>query len=111
MSRPPARSFFSNTVTLCPARFSCWAQARPAGPPPITATFLPLRTGGTSGLIQPMAKPLSTIDTSCSLIVTGGSLMPSTHEFSHGAGQTRPVNSGKLLVACSAVSASCQRPR
>src|SRR5690349_23867521 len=32
------------------------------------------------------------------LIVTGGLLMPSTHDPSHGAGQTRPVNSGKLLV-------------
>ena len=27
--------------------------------------------------------------------------MPSTHAPSHGAGQSRPVNSGKLLVACS----------
>ena len=30
-----------------------------------------------------------------------GSLMPSTHAASHGAGHSRPVNSGKLLVACS----------
>ena len=43
------------------------------------------------------------------LIVTGGSLMPSTHAASHGAGQMRPVNSGKLLVACSARIASFQR--
>ena len=35
------------------------------------------------------------------LMVTGGSLMPSTQAASHGAGQMRPVNSGKLLVACS----------
>ena len=27
--------------------------------------------------------------------------MPSTQAASHGAGQTRPVNSGKLFVACS----------
>ena len=33
------------------------------------------------------------------LIVTGGSLMPSTHAASQGAGQMRPVNSGKLFVA------------
>ena len=32
------------------------------------------------------------------LMVTGGSMMPRTQEPSHGAGQTRPVNSGKLLV-------------
>ena len=36
--------------------------------------------------------------------------MPSTHEPSHGAGQTRPVNSGKLFVLCSRSSASFQRP-
>ena len=37
---------------------------------------------------------------SITLMVTGGSLMPSTQAASHGAGQMRPVNSGKLLVAC-----------
>ncbi len=41
ISRPPMRSSRSNTVTLCPARFSCAAHARPAGPDPTTATFLP----------------------------------------------------------------------
>jgi hypothetical protein len=35
---------------------------------------------------------------SISLIVTGFSLMFRTHASSHGAGQTRPVNSGKLFV-------------
>ena len=35
------------------------------------------------------------------LIATGSLLMPRTHEASHGAGQSLPVNSGKLLVACS----------
>ena len=40
------------------------------------------------------------IATSICLIVTGSSLMPSTHEASQGAGQSVPVNSGKLLVAC-----------
>ena len=45
------------------------------------------------------------------LMVTGGSLMPSTHEPSHGAGHTRPVNSGKLLVRCRRSSASCHNPR
>jgi hypothetical protein len=29
-----------------------------------------------------------------------GWLMPSTQAVSHGAGHSRPVNSGKLLVAC-----------
>ncbi len=46
----------------------------------------------------------------CSM-VTGSWLMPSTQDASHGAGQSRPVNSGKLLVACSRSMASCQRSR
>jgi len=38
---------------------------------------------------------------STDLMPTGSSLMRSTHASSHGAGQMRPVNSGKLLVECS----------
>src|SRR5207253_4743020 len=38
----------------------------------------------------------SMIATSTPLIVTGSSLIPSTHAPSHGAGQRRPVHSGKL---------------
>ena len=43
---------------------------------------------------------------SISLIVTAGSLMPKTQAPSHGAGQTRPVNSGKLFVLESLLYAS-----
>ena len=46
------------------------------------------------------------IDTSTCLMVTAGWLMPSTQDASHGAGHSRPVNSGKLLVACSRSIAS-----
>ena len=42
---------------------------------------------------------------------TGSLLMPSTQADSQGAGHRRPVNSGKLLVACRALRASFQRPR
>ena len=45
------------------------------------------------------------------LIVTAGSEMPRTQLPSHGAGHTRPVNSGKLLVFSSRSSASRHRPR
>ncbi len=45
-----------------------------------------------------------------SLIVTGGSLMPSVQLPSHGAGQTRPVNSGKLFVFASRMYASRHWP-
>ncbi len=44
------------------------------------------------------------------LIITGSSLMSRTQADSHGAGQTRPVNSGKLLVAWSWSIASRQAP-
>jgi hypothetical protein len=49
MSRPPGRSARSKTVTVWPARLSCAAAERPAGPEPMTATFLPVRTFGASG--------------------------------------------------------------
>jgi hypothetical protein len=42
------------------------------------------------------------------LMVTGLSSMLSVHDASHGAGQMRPVNSGKLLVECRLLEASCQ---
>ncbi len=103
------RSARSNTITECPARLSCWATASPAGPEPTTATFLPVRTAGMSGCTQPCSNAWSMIETSMALMVTASSLMPSTHEPSHGAGQSRPVNSGKLLVACSRSMASRQR--
>ena len=53
--------------------------------------------------IQPSSQPRSTIAHSMVLMVTGLSSMFSVHDASHGAGQIRPVNSGKLLVECSAV--------
>ena len=101
------RSFFSNNVTAWPARASCCAQARPAGPEPTTATRLPVRCDGGCGLIQPSSHPRSTMAHSIVLMVTGLSSMFSVHDASHGAGQMRPVNSGKLLVECSARSAAC----
>ena len=49
--------------------------------------------------------------TSTFLIVTGSWLIPSTQDVSHGAGQSRPVNSGKLFVACSRSIAPSQSSR
>ena len=91
------RSARSKTVTQWPALLSWAAAANPAGPEPTTATFLPVGSGGGSGRIQPILKALIDNGDSMVLIVTGGSLMPRTQEPSHGAGQTRPVNSGKLF--------------
>src|SRR5215468_1995694 len=104
------RSLFSNTVTSWPARASCCAQARPAGPEPTTATRLPVLVADGSGLIQPFSYALSTIAHSIVLMVTGLSSRLRVQDASHGAGQTRPVNSGKLLVECRLRAASCQSP-
>ena len=51
------------------------------------------------------------IDSSTCLMVTGSSLIPRTQAASQGAGQSRPVKSGKLLVACSRSIASRQLSR
>ena len=72
--------------------------------------FLPVFLPKTSGLIQPDVKARSTIAHSIVLIVTGASLRFSVHDASHGAGQMRPVNSGKLFVEWRLRDASSQLP-
>ena len=111
MSKPPGRSERSKTVTRCPARFSCCAAASPAGPLPTTATRFPVRSAGGWATTHPSSKARSAIVISICLMATGSALMPSTQAVSHGAGQTRPVNSGKLLVAWRRWAASCHWPR
>ena len=44
-------------------------------------------------------------------IVTGSAPMESVQAASHGAGQMRPVTSGKLFVSCRNSRARCQSPR
>ena len=111
INSPPGLSARSNTVTLCPARFNCAAALNPAGPEPMTATFFPVRVLGASATTQPSSQALSIIAHSMLLMATGGFMIPRVQEPSQGAGQTRPVNSGKLLVLCRRSSASRHRPR
>ena len=85
-------------------------EARRARNRPPRRACRSLRAGG-SGLTQPSAQARSTIAHSIVLMVTGVSWMLSVQDASHGAGQTRPVNSGKLLVQCRLRAASCQSPR
>ncbi len=98
-------------MTSWPQRFSSAATASPAGPEPTTATVLPVRRSGGSGTTQPSSNARSTIAISICSIVTGSSLIASTQADSHGAGQMRPVNSGKLFVAWSWSIASRHLPR
>mmetsp|Transcript_5879 Transcript_5879/g.18048 ORF Transcript_5879/g.18048 Transcript_5879/m.18048 type:complete len:317 (+) Transcript_5879:443-1393(+) len=108
--RPPMRSERSYTVTVWPILLSWSAAAMPAGPLPTIATERPVRTSGGRGTIQPSSKARSMMLASTLLIETGFSMMPSTHEPSHGAGHTRPVNSGKLFVSSRRSSASRHSP-
>ena len=100
--QPPAR-LTGKTVAV--------VGSGPAGPEPTTATVLPVRRAGGCGSTQPLANASSMIETSICLIVTAGWLMPRTQELSHGAGHSRPVNSGKLLVACRRSIAARPSPR
>jgi hypothetical protein len=77
----------------------------------MTATVLPVFFAGGSGLIQPSCQPRSTMAHSMVLMVTGASVRLRVQASSHGAGQMRPVNSGKLLVEWRFTSARCQSPR
>ena len=77
----------------------------------MTATVLPVRSAATSGLIQPSAQARSAIAFSIVLMVTGAPSRFSVQEVSQGAGQMRPVNSGKLLVEWRLRDASSQSPR
>ena len=61
-----------------------------------------LRAGETAAATRLCSNARSMMPRSTFLMVTGSSSMLSTHDASHGAGQTRPVTSGKLLVACRA---------
>ena len=96
---------------MCPARVNCCAAAKPAGPEPIMATVLPVKRSGAIGLTAPNPNASSIVRSSTCLIVTASALIATTHAVSHGAGQRRPVNSGKLFVACSRSRASDLYPR
>ena len=81
-----------------------------AGPEPTTAIVLPVLCGAGCGMTQRHLKARSAIAHSMVLIATGLLSMLSVQDASHGAGQTRPVTSGKLLVECRLRAASSQLP-
>ena len=108
---PPGAGARSNTVTVCPARLSPAAAASPAGPLPTTATVFPLREAGARGRTQPSVNARSAISFSICSMATAAWSMARTQAASHGAGQRRPVNSGKSLVEERTAQASSQRPR
>ena len=83
----------------------------PAGPEPTTATFLPVLCFAGRAVTQPSAQARSMMACSIDLMPTASSFTFSVQAASQGAGQMRPVNSGKLLVLCSTSIAFFQSPR
>src|SRR3954469_14338297 len=78
----------------------------------MTATVRPVSAFGGTGVTQPSSNARLMIETSICLMETASpSRISSTHAASQGAGHSLPVNSGKLLVACSCAIASRQRSR
>ena len=111
MSRPPARSAFSTTVTRAPRRASSQALARPEGPEPTTATRGASGTAGENRMGPPCAHSQSEMARSLSWMVSGSSSRPRLQATSHRAGQTRLVNSGSGLVSERRFAASAHWPR
>ena len=68
----------------------------------------PVFFDGGKGLTQPSAHPRSMMACSIDLMPTASSFTFKVQAASQGAGQMRPVNSGKLLVLWSTVNAFCQ---
>src|SRR5207302_8527999 len=87
------------------------AGPSPAGPDPTMPTDRPDGPGNGAAVTYPSSNARLMISTSTCLMVTGEPpAIPSTHDASHGAGHSRPVNSGKLLVACSCSIANSHCP-
>ncbi len=77
----------------------------------MTATVFPDRRSGGEDGTKPSSQARSAIAHSTFFMVTAGWLMARTHPASQGAGHNRPVNSGKLFVACSRSLAARQSSR
>jgi hypothetical protein len=71
----------------------------------MTATVFPVRIFGTSGKTQPCSQPWAMIVHSMLSMVTGGAVMPRTHEPSHGAGQPQAVKKADITERQSLPSA------
>ena len=77
----------------------------------MTATLLPVLRVGGMGKTQPSAQPRSMMACSIDLMPTASKFRFRVQAASQGAGQTRPVNSGKLFVDSSTSSARRQSCR
>ncbi|MNX96769.1 hypothetical protein D3C86_1291070 [compost metagenome] len=112
VSRPPISGYLSNTTGVTPLRARTSAQARPAGPAPMTATRLPVFTTLERSGRQPISNALSVMYFSMLPMVTAPNLSFRVQAPSQSlsCGQTRPHTSGRLLVWWESSTASRMRP-
>ncbi len=109
ISTPPAACRASNMVTLCPSLARSAAQVSPAGPEPITATFLPV--GGASwvgDLFSLWPRSQSATYLSMRPMAMGAFFLPSVQTCSHcvSCGQTLPQMAGRAFLLLSILTAS-----
>ena len=100
------RSSFSKTVTSWPRARELLRRGEPRGSRADDGARCPRPARRLARGQRRLEHRWRAMARSTSLMVTGAPSRFSTHEASHGAGQTRPVTSGKLLVACSDRAAS-----
>ena len=100
VSSPPISGRLSNTTGLTPLRTSMSAQPRPAGPAPITATFLSVQVTPLISGRQPSANAVSVMYFSTLPMVTAPkpSLRVQAPSHRRSCGHTRPQTSGNVLV-------------
>jgi hypothetical protein len=104
-SLPPSFSSMSKTEALCPLRRSCQATEMPAGPPPMTATFLSEDRGSMGGWA--LMPSLPSILASTGRRSSRPRVQPSMHRLGHRYPQTV---AGKGVYSRDRSTASARRP-
>ncbi len=107
---PPAFPCLWMSLTLCPFRTRCHAAASPAGPAPITETFLPV-AGSFSGIQESSssrsASPAARFNRQ---METASSMDLRLQAPSQGAGQIRPKTEGSAISFFTTFRASANSP-
>src|ERR1700730_9122741 len=112
VSNPPIFEYRSKTTGVTPLRTSTSAQPNPAGPAPMMATRLLVRTTFDMSGFQPCLKASSVMYFSMDPMLTAPMPSFSVHAPSHNRswGHMRPHISGSELVWCESSAASNNLP-
>ncbi len=97
----------SNMVISCPSLTRSAATVKPAGPAPITATFLPVGSAF-GGITAPFSRSQSARKRSRRPMLTGSPILPMTHLLWHctSCGQTLPQTAGRAFLVLMAAMPS-----